>query len=257
MNLDKVSIGIRTFLRDGALFEAISGIRDTMPETKIIVADCGEHTEEKDGIYADLVREGHKVIWLTFDAGFGQMSNRIAEALDTPYLLIGSDDFSFRPPSVRQGIEKLVEVLDNTDVDISSGRVFGPYEFNLKIENDVVTEIPVQIVPNKNMPIWYVECDLTVNFSLIKQHVFDKVRWDDETRIGGGEHGAFFVDVKRAGFKVAYVPGVKIDEQKNVSSPRYQQYRARSGDPTRPCFDKRGIRKYVLGNGRIDYEAKI
>jgi hypothetical protein len=255
LNLDRVSIGIKTFLRDGALMNTIQAIRDTMPEVEIVIADCGEHNEEKEGVFADLVRDGHKVSVMDFDAGFGAMSNRIADTFTRDRLLIGSDDFDFRPSSVREGIEKMAEVLDQiADVDIVGGRVFGPYEFNLEEKDGVVIEHRVNIPQNDDL--WYVNCDLTVNYIMAKRGVFEKVRWDDDVKIGGGEHGAWFVDCKRTGLKVAYVPKAEIREQQGVSSPRYQQYRARSADPARPCFDRRGVRKYILGNGRVDYEAK-
>jgi hypothetical protein len=254
-DLSKVAIGIKTLLRDGALFNTIQAIRDTMPEVQMIIADDGEMTEEKDGIYADLQREGHKTIVLPFDSGFGKKSNTIATINTRPYLLIGSDDFDFRPQSVRGGIEKMVDVLDNALIDIAGGRVFGPYEFFLEEKNGVVKEIPLRV----DEKAWYNECDLTVNYCLIRSNILGfgsgQVHWDDDVKIGGGEHGAFFIDVKRAGYKVAYVPGVQISEQKNVSSQRYQSYRARSGNPARPCFIRRGITEYILGNGRVDYKA--
>ena len=100
---------------------------------------------------------------------------------------------------------------------------------------------------------WFYEVDLTVNFSLIRQEVFKKVRWDDDVKIGGGEHGSWFLDVKRAGFKVAFVPGVNINEQSLRSSTEYRQFRARANSPERPCFERRGIKRYVLGNGSVDY----
>jgi hypothetical protein len=252
-DLSRVSIGIKTFLRDDKLFNTIQAIRDTMPEVTMIIADCGEHSDEKDGVYADLIKDGHKVIWLDFDAGFGAMSNAIADALDTSYLLIGSDDFDFRPSSVRVGIEDLVTVLDNTDIDVASGRVRGAYEFYLEDLGDIIIEH--RLPPGILEDVWYVDCDLTVNFSLFKRYVFDKVRWDSEVKINGGEHGSQFVDLKRNGFKVAWVPTVRITEQEGEDSSRYLQYRSRGGKE-RPCFEKRGIRKYVLGNGKIDYEKK-
>lgn len=256
MTLNQISIGIRTFLRDGKLFAAIDGIQKNMPEVKMIIADCGDMTEEKDSIYADLIRGGHTVIHLDYDAGFGAMSNRIAEALDRPYLLIGSDDFDFRPPKVREGIENLLAVLENTNMDVVSGRVgqHGAYEFDLEEKDGVVTEHRV-FVPLKPEP-WYVPCDLTVNYCLCKSRIFNAVRWDDDVKIGGGEHGSWFLDLKRAGFKVAYVPGVSIQEQKGTDTQVYRDFRMRSQDPRRPCFDRRGVRKYILGGGQVDYDAK-
>lgn len=257
MNLRHVAIGIKTLLRDQKLFCAIQAIRDTMPEVQMIIADDGEMTEEKDGIYADLEREGHKVIILPFDSGFGMKSNRIVDALERPYYLIGSDDFDFRPSSVREGIMKLVEVLDCTDMDIASGRVNNsPYEFDLEFQDGgaTVIERPVHI-PNNPKP-WFVEVDLTVNYGLYKKHVFEKVRWLDSVKIGGAEHSMIYILAKRAGYKTCVVLGVNINEQPGPDSARYRQFRMRSNDPRRPCHDYVGVRKYVLGCGVVDYERR-
>lgn len=253
MDLYKVSIGLKTFLRDQKLLNAIRGILDTMPEVTIIVADCGNDSPEKQKVYNEITKDGHSVIHLPYDSGFGAMSNTIVEALDTEFLLIGSDDFSFSPSSVRTGIEKMLNVLETTDVDIASGRVRGPYEFDLEDLGDTIIEHRVNI----SQPyLWFHEVDLTVNYSLVKRRVFEKVRWDNDVKIGGGEHGAFFVDAKRAGFKTALVSGAQISEQEGQDSEEYNKYRRRSASPERPCFKKRGIKKYVLGSGQIDYLEK-
>ena len=252
--LDRISIGLKTFLRDDKLFKSLSDIRRTMPEMKIIVADDGEQNEEKDGVYADLIREGHKVIILPFDSGFGKKSNAIISALDTEFLLVSSDDFAHDGPHVRLGIETLLAVLDrNPGLSIVSGRLAnrGPYEFHL------VERQPGEIYERPLTGSEYfrsvVGCDVTVNYSLIRREVFDKVKFDDEEIIGEGGHGAFFIKCKREKIKVAYVPGVEIHEQKTPDSERYRKYRARAGSSSRKCFDLLGIKKYVLGNGQIDY----
>src|ERR1700677_135986 len=173
MDLSKISIGIKTFLRDAKLYNTIQAIRDTMPEVKMIISDCGEMNEEKDGIYADLERAGHKIIHLPFDAGFGAMGNSIIDALDTDFLLIAADDFDFNITYVRPGIERMLDVLENTDVDVASGRVRGAYEFDLEDKGDVIIEHPVSI-PVSPVP-YYVTCDVTVNYNLAKRRVFEKV----------------------------------------------------------------------------------
>lgn len=252
-NLSDVTIGIKTFLRDPQLFAALSGIRDTMPDASVIVADDGEISEAKNDIHS-LYKLTHIVC--PFDSGFGFKSNIIAYDFKTKYLLVASDDFSFDSLSVRYGIEQLVEVLDYTDVDIVSGRVDNNrYEFYLQDDGDTITEIPVAW--DCDIKPWFIECDLTVNYTLVKRHVFQKVWWDDDVKIGGGEHGSFFLDCKRAGFKTAYVPGVNINSQKVRDSNRYRQYRARANSSERPCFVKRGIAKYTLGNGQVDFDATV
>ena len=261
MGFEQVAIGIKTFLRDEKLFRAIDGIRRNLPGAQIIVADDGEMTEEKDGVYADLLREGHRIGIYPFDSGFGFKSNRIVEMLDRPFLLIGSDDFDFTPMAAL-GVKKLIEVLYIlSTLDIVSGRVNeNPYEFFLTEKNGVVWETPIPDLSNqpkviKDMFICRA-ADLTVNYSLIRRETFEKVRWDDgPSRIGGGEHGSFYVDVKRAGLKVGYVPGVNINEQPGRDSEVYRSFRNRARMKARPCFDARGIKRYVLGNGQVDYDC--
>jgi hypothetical protein len=253
---ENIAIGIKTFLRDEQLFNTIQAVRENLPGAQLIIADCGESTEAKDGLYAELIREGHVQIDLEFDAGFGSMSQSIVDVLERPYLLIGSDDFDFSTHDVRLGIEKLEYFLHyHPDVHIASGRVNNnPYEFNL-IERQP-GEWYEEPVGQSMYDAIYRKCDLTVNYSLIRKYVFSRVGWDTEVRIGGGEHAAFFIDCKRAGFKTVYVPGVNINEQKVRNSPRYNMYRRRAQDPARPCFVRRGIKKYVCGNGVVDYEEK-
>lgn len=229
-----------------------------MPEVQIIVADDGEMTEEKDSLYAEIIREGHKVLICPFDSGYGFKSNRIVDSLDREFLAPLADDFDFSPPSVKVGIEKMLAVLDqNPNIDIASGRVNGrPYEFLLAENDGVVFEVPCNFDQYPNLAEPFGACDLTVNYSLIRAKVFDKVRWDDDQKIGEGEHGSFFLDAKKAGFRVAYVPGVEIGEQAGQDSDRYRQYRSRARGPSRKCFEKRNLKKYVLGNKQVDYERK-
>jgi hypothetical protein len=259
VDFSRISIGIKTILRDEKLFKAIDGIRRTMPGAQIIIADDGEHTEEKDGLYAELIREGHKVILCPYDSGFGYKSNEIVRVLDREFYLSGSDDFDFSPPSVALGIEKMLGVLDkHKELSVVSGRVNErPYEFILYDGKYVVFEEP--FLADRYYTLLqhpYEPCDLTVNYSLIRKKVFEKVRWDDDQKIGQGEHGAFFVDLKRAMFRVAYVRGVNINSQEGRDSDRYRALRARASSPERSCFDKRGIKKYVLASGQVDYEKK-
>jgi len=254
--LHKLTIGVRTFLRDEKLFKAVNGILATMPEVEIFVVDCGEYTKEKDDFKARLIDMGHEVANLEFAVGFGAMSNMLIDHFRRDYLLFGSDDFDFSPLSVREGIEKMVEILDTTDVDVISGRVsgHGAYEFDLEEqEGGVVIEHPVHI-PN-HPDLHFVYCDLTVNYSIFKRRVFEKVRFEQDVPIQGGEHGAQFLKIKRAGYKVAYAVGVEIEEQGGLDSRRYRQFRARHTDPPRVCFDRIGVKKYILGNGQVDWDA--
>lgn len=256
-DFSKVSVMIKTFLRDPLLYNCIINIPNALPKCTMIIVDDGYIGLDKQEDYARLVRRGHKVITLPFDSGFGAKSNAAVSVLDTPYMLIASDDFDFSQFSAQDGVMRLLYTLEEyPDIDIASGRVNNrPYEFNLLDEGSTITEVDAKIPDN---PKQYVNpCDLTVNYSLVRSKVFQKIGWDDGIKIGGGEHGAFFLDVKRAGFKVAYISGVNINEQLNRRpSDEYLNFRNRARSPERPCFKKRGIKKYVMASGQIDYEEQ-
>jgi hypothetical protein len=109
-------------------------------------------------------------------------------------------------------------------------------------------------------------CDLTVNYSLIRRKLFDAahggIQWDGgDVKIGGGEHSAFFIDVQRAYWSVAYVeganisqlrPGLITDEYRAWNSPEYPKMRARARQPGRPCLKARGIDRYILADGTVE-----
>jgi hypothetical protein len=262
-SLSDVSICIKTFLRDSKLYKTISDIRRTMSEAQLLIADDGEMTEEKDLIYAELIREGHKVFILPFDSGFGKKANKIIDNLDRPYTLVGSDDFDFAPPSVRVGVQKAVVVLDqNSELDIASGRLTnrGPYEFELIDKGDEIIERPIDTNFHEYAHSIgltdYIPCDVTVNYSLIRSDVFQKVRFDEEEIIGEGGHGTFFLDCKRTGINVGWVPSFEISEQTGNDDERYKQFRRRACGLSRACFKKRGIKRWTLGSGQVDYEEK-
>ena len=272
---ETIDIGIKTFLRDSCLFNAIEGIRTNFPVARMIIVDDGDQTEEKDSIYGDLHRAGHITDVMPFDSGFGAKSNQIAFLSSRPYLLIGSDDFEFDKKAA-EGLFELQWILDNEPgIDIASGRVNNRhYEFDMHIiessEGISIKEEPIRLFEG-GVYIQYFEADLTVNYSLIRNEVFWKplhwegydraaertaIGWDNDVKIGGGEHGAFFYDCKKAELKTVCAPGVNINEQQVRNSNRYKQYRNRAQSPERPCFDRRNIISYTLGNGRVDYRRQ-
>jgi hypothetical protein len=251
-----ISIGIRTFLRDEKLLKTIYSIQKHLPTAQMIIADSnhlGSFSSQKAETYDKLNKEGHEVFGMPiFDAGFGMMSNWIVAHLRRPLILMASDDFDFTQDTAK-GILDLQDVLNNGPrISVASGRVSNaPYEFNLQEEGGTVTEIRVQETPP------FTVCDLTVNYSLAKQEIFQKVGWDTEQKIGGGEHASLFLDIKHAGFRVAHVSGVNINQYAEPDSELYRSYRNRALSPERPCFKKRGVKRYVLGNGRVDYDESI
>ncbi len=233
----------------------MAGSLKNLPEVKIIVVDDGEDSREKIRLYSKLRALGHVCIWLPKDSGFGAKANAALPYLDRPYLLIGSDDFDFEDPSVRLGIERMKLVLDHdAKVGIASGRVNNQaYEYLLSIEGDCVKARQGCQGGSTVQGLSYRYTDLTVNYSLIRKEIFDQgVRWDSDVKIGGGEHGAFFIDVKRKGWKVASVSGANIKELPDNPSWKHNSYdamRRRARSPERPCYIRRGINHFITSTG--------
>lgn len=265
-SLYKVSILLKTFLRDAYLSETVAACVDVLPEVTLIVVDDGDFPVKKLQAYDLLKTQGHTVLTVPFDSGFGYKSNVGAAACKTEYLLIGADDFDFRPPFVRAGIEKMAGLLDAEPGlavacgDVAGGGHLGSYQFNLTDEGTRIIESKISLDdPQVAGGVLYHRCDLSRNYLLLRSSILgpNKVRWDDDVKIGGGEHGAFFLDVKRAGHKVAYIPDAIISEQSGkATDPRYGFYRGRARRPQRECFEHRGILEYITPGGGHDYDAR-
>lgn len=253
--LSNVTVVIKTFLRDGFLLKCVNGILRQMPEVKIVIvddgpADASPMSRDKLLLYERLRSQGHICHWMPYDSGFGAKSNAALQFCDRPYVLIGSDDFEFAEPGVREGIERMATVLANVpEMGVASGRVnTRQYEMMLELGDGWVKEHRGFYEGGKALNVGYQVCDLTVNYSLIRREVFEKVRWDDDVKIGGGEHGAFFIDVKRAGWKVCVVAGAHIREMQGHIAGNHRDYltmRARARSPERPCYIRRGVNHYI------------
>lgn len=262
-SLSRVSVMVKTFLRDGYLFACLDGLEKNFPDTKIVVVDDGLEAAEKVARYADLRRKGHVCQWLSRDSGFGAKANAAIPFCDREYVLIASDDFDFSDPNVRPGVEAMQKVLDAVpSLALVSGRVDQrPYEFCWDAsEPGKLKEVARYYDSGEVDGTKYHMCDLTVNYSLMRTKVFmpqhGGIRWDGgDVKIGGGEHSAFFVDLQRFYWGVAYVEGANINQlPRNYRSMHtsYPMMRARARQPGRPCLKKRGIDVYVLADGTVE-----
>ena len=261
-SLSRVAIMIKTFLRDGYLHTCLNQLEKNFADAKIVVVDDGYESPEKITRYADLRRKGHACAWLPFDSGFGAKANAAIPLCDREFVLIGSDDFNFGDPTVRAGVEAMQKVLDAVpSLALVSGRVDGnPYEFCWEAGAHSLREIPKYHSSGEIDGTKYHLCDMTVNYSLIRTKVFQPqhggIRWDGgAVKIGGGEHSAFFLDLQRSYWGVAYVEGANINQLARNWQWMHKAYptmRARARQPGRPCLKRRGIDIYTLGGGAIE-----
>lgn len=266
--LGSVCVLIKTFLRDGFLFQCIQGIRDNLPGVKIVIVDDGYEERKKVAFYMELRDQGHVVEWLPFDSGFGAKANEAMRHCDREFVLIGSDDFDFSHPNVQRDVRNMVRVMRaKSGLVFLSGRVnHVEYEARWEfIAPDFIAEHHGYTGEGYHEDLTFHCCDLTVNYGLGRRSLFDKVRWDEdpEVKIGGGEHSSFFLDIKRLrdqsmlGYEVAYLDGANINEiRPRVASlmqhKDYGRMRSRAGKPGRKFLKQRGINRYRLFNGQVE-----
>ncbi len=268
MGIEKISVLVKTFLRDDYLYETVNTLESNFPEVQMIIVDDGDSTPKKRALYDRLRAAGHQAHITQFDTGFGFKSNVGVRADKREYMLVGSDDFDFRQNFARPGLERMASFLDDepgyaiAGGDVVGGGHTGFYEFYLHDYGSKIVEEPIHRDQPKQTihGVVYHDCDLTRNYVLVRSNILGygptQVHWDDDVKIGGGEHGAFFLDVQRAGHRVAFLPDSRIAEQTGKPMDvRYHTFRGRARRPQRECFAHRGILQYWTGNGGCDYDA--
>lgn len=246
---DRVCVQMKCLLRDGLMYKSTAGILANLPGARLVLIDDGVESREKITYYAKLRQAGHTCAWMPFDSGFGAKSNEAIQYYDRPYVLIASDDFDFTPQAA-EGIRKMMAVLDGDPaIDIASGRVDdNPYEAELhvRVREDGLLDISTPRPDYSKMKVVsgveYLEVGLTVNYNLMRKEVFEKMRWDDEFKIGG-DHGLFYLKAKERGLRTAWVKGVSISQlrpQSGDCDPRYGHFRGRARHSLPRLYKKYG-----------------
>ncbi|NXI38437.1 B4GN1 acetylgalactosaminyltransferase, partial [Galbula dea] len=108
-----VTIATKTFLRYEKLRGLIASIRRFYPNVTIVVADDSQHPEPLQGPHLE-----HYL--MPFGKGWFAGRNLAVSQVTTKYVLWVDDDFIFTP---RTRLEKLVDVLERTSLDLVGGAV--------------------------------------------------------------------------------------------------------------------------------------
>ncbi|XP_075708082.1 beta-1,4 N-acetylgalactosaminyltransferase 1 isoform X2 [Rhinoderma darwinii] len=108
-----VTIATKTFLRYDKLQDLIDSIRKFYPTVTIIIADDSEKPQKVEGPYIEQYL-------MPFGKGWFAGRNLAISQVSTKYVLWVDDDFIFCP---RTKIEKLVDVLEKTSLDLVGGAV--------------------------------------------------------------------------------------------------------------------------------------
>nr|XP_020633954.1 beta-1,4 N-acetylgalactosaminyltransferase 1 isoform X2 [Pogona vitticeps] len=108
-----VTIATKTFLRYDKLRALIDSIRKFYPTVTIIIADDSLDTERVEGPHIEQY-------FMPFGKGWFAGRNLAISQVTTKYVLWVDDDFIFTP---RTKVEKLVDVLEKTSLDLVGGAV--------------------------------------------------------------------------------------------------------------------------------------
>ncbi|KAM9115262.1 beta-1,4 N-acetylgalactosaminyltransferase 1 isoform 1-T1 [Pangshura tecta] len=108
-----VTIATKTFLRYDKLRALIASIRRFYPTVTIIIADDSQHPEPVGGPHIEQY-------FMPFGKGWFAGRNLAISQVTTKYVLWVDDDFIFTP---RTRVEKLVDVLEKTSLDLVGGGV--------------------------------------------------------------------------------------------------------------------------------------
>ncbi|XP_065431648.1 beta-1,4 N-acetylgalactosaminyltransferase 1 isoform X4 [Chrysemys picta bellii] len=108
-----VTIATKTFLRYDKLRVLIASIRRFYPTVTIIIADDSQHPEAVGGPHIEQY-------FMPFGKGWFAGRNLAISQVTTKYVLWVDDDFIFTP---RTRVEKLVDVLEKTSLDLVGGGV--------------------------------------------------------------------------------------------------------------------------------------
>uniref|UniRef100_A0A4W3K626 Beta-1,4 N-acetylgalactosaminyltransferase 2-like n=1 Tax=Callorhinchus milii TaxID=7868 RepID=A0A4W3K626_CALMI len=110
-----VTVTTKTFLRYNKLQILINSIHQFYPNISIIIADDSANPEKIEG-------PNIEQYFMPFAKGWFAGRNLVVSQVTTKYLLWVDDDFLF---TTETKIEKLVDVLENTNLDLVGGSVNG------------------------------------------------------------------------------------------------------------------------------------
>lgn len=211
-DFSELSIGVVSSSGERYMLELISAVRDHFLGAQLIIADDGALTDERNEVYKAIVAEGpHTVYHLPYGQTHAAKANIVQERCYRPYLLMVKDFYDLRPLSAKLGIMTLINRLEaHLGYAIAGGRVSNRVsEYWLDDRGEAVTR---HQVPDRGALAYScIECDVISEFYIVRKEVFKRIQYKEPEK--AGDSSGFFLDVKRAGFKTIFVPGVNMNFQ--------------------------------------------
>lgn len=217
-----VAILIKTLRRERAFLNCIRSVREhiRVPH-RFYIADDGPASSIKEQLYTELQNDGHRVLRFPTRTGASQSRNALLAILGAEkYVLRLDDDFELTPatdvPGMIQLVERQPEIGAVADLErqIGSGKgVFSgeisPAQGLLEIRDGTLVKrlIPLsEFEYRESGGLRYAYCEFSRNFLLVRREVFRNICWEEELPFAG-EHADFLLQLKTAGWKLAFLPG--------------------------------------------------
>jgi glycosyltransferase involved in cell wall biosynthesis len=221
-NLADVTALIKTFLRDEYLFTCVSSLRLHYPNIRIIVADDGYCSDEKEARLKDAGVS--KYIALPWNRGVSRGRNRLIDACETPYFLVGDDDFYYSEETRLGDMLRMMEIADLAGGALQYLDTLQHYEATLEWVPESKGLIHHEISRDYQAydGIQYGEADLTFNFFVAKTDLAREIRWEDSIQVIF-EHEDFFMAGHQRGMRVVYCPNSVVTHRK-IELPTTAEY---------------------------------
>lgn len=278
MNIEDITIIIKTFERRKSLWRLLKSIQRFFPNNQIIVLDDSKYNYKDNTLkeFPDLLLN---YIVSDFDIGLSKGRNIMLKEVKTDFFLLCDDDFEF---DERTDLEKAINILKKSNSDILAGKVYNIFTLNSlysvlwamkkpsRIKN-ILNSVELASVYNGYFQLNgnsielrlnrstsdfdtepYYNVDLVNNFFLAKTKSIKMMGgWQPEF-VKVGEHQLFFYRAKVCGLTVSFSPkfGVKHFPKKTIS---YNKYRFRSFLMLKQGLYKLGLNEYKV----IDEKEQI
>ncbi|XP_038610154.1 beta-1,4 N-acetylgalactosaminyltransferase 2 [Tachyglossus aculeatus] len=228
-----VTVATKTFLRYHKLQILLRSIRDHYPDLRVIVADDNAQPEKID----DPLVEQYT---MPFGKGWFAGRNLAVSQVTTKYILWVDDDYIFTNDT---RIDRLVDVLEKTDLDVVGGRVGGNlFQFKLLLEpgedGDCIHWRAGSFHPLPDFPSCVVTSGV-VNFFLAHTHKLLSVGFDP--KLQRVAHSEFFIDGlgsllvgSCSDVGIGHQPKSPISDPKEATAERsYRGFRANTQEQVR------------------------
>lgn len=236
--ITQVTAVLISFMRPGYTKICIDSLQKTYPGMKILVADnAGDQaSKELEKFCKD---RGVQYFVLPFDSGVCVARNFLVAHVETPYVLVGDDDFLYDKDA--QVTEMTRFMMAHPEYTLIGGRIrekgqVKNYQGWVTVMKDalVYKKLDVENTDYQRChasELRYCDVDLTFNFFVGRVSDIRQIPWDEHIKVAY-EHSDWFIELKKQGKKSAFSPDPIVQHKPEgvVVPNEYKAYRLRRSD---------------------------